>query len=83
MQWNDFDWEEFISKYEDTILVSGHTIVKAHNSYDSSGKCRVFFDESHPYINIDCGAKVIGERDYAQLALLRLNDMKTWYTAIT
>jgi predicted MPP superfamily phosphohydrolase len=74
------DWERFEEIYGDAILVSGHTIANKFRSFVDAGQCKVFFDENHPYINVDCGAKAIGISDYAGLALLRLDDYKTWYS---
>jgi predicted phosphodiesterase len=76
------DWDRFRSAYGNAILVSGHTITKMHKIPEIGRKCEVYFSERYPYIGIDCGAKALGERDYATLALLRLDDNKTWYSDV-
>jgi predicted phosphodiesterase len=77
------DWEKFREIYGDAVLVSGHTITRNYKTSGKRCKCEVFFCEQYPYIGIDCGAKVLGEREYATLALLRLNDNKAWYSDVT
>jgi predicted phosphodiesterase len=77
--WYKPHWELFKERYGEAVLVSGHTITKAVHAVDT-GKCVVYFDEKHPYVNIDCGAKVIGIESYGRLALLRLDDNRIWYS---
>lgn len=70
---------QFIQRYPNTTVISGHTIVKNFKSFDSRGKCKIFKPSNIPYINIDCGAKCLGKRDYARLACLKLDDMTEYY----
>lgn len=70
---------QFIQKFPDTTLVSGHTITKYFNAFDKNMKCKIFKADNIPYINIDCGAKGIGNDTVGQLGCLRLEDLAEFY----
>ncbi len=74
--------KKFIEKYPDTTLISGHTISKRYNSMDSKGNYKIYKSELAPYINIDCGAKVLGINHGGRLGCLRLDDMAEFYIGI-
>lgn len=76
-----YDLEEFRSIYPEHILISGHTITNHYDSVDKQGRCKVFNRSSRMhYINIDCGAKLIGLEDTGRLACVRLDDMRYYYS---
>lgn len=77
---DEFGLAERMEKfYPGRTLISGHTIVKHYSSIADGEKCRIYKSKVMGYINIDCGAKSIGYRDYARLACLRLDDMEEFY----
>lgn len=84
--WNrtyPFDNESFgVDKYKDFYFVHGHTITKKFiEEYGISelNKC-VAMISSARQIHIDCGAKVIGYRDYGRLAAVDLTHLKVKYS---
>jgi serine/threonine protein phosphatase 1 len=81
-EFDQSDWDRFCEVYGDATLVCGHTITAHFKIPEDGQKCEVYFSEERPYIGIDCGAKALGDGKYATLALLRLNDNKTWYSDI-
>lgn len=63
------------------ILISGHTITSYYNG--SKNNCTVFKDLKNCYINIDCGAKVIGKEGYnGKLCLMEIPSYKVWYSEV-
>lgn len=88
MSFDDIIWKrmkkdrisnQFIQKFPNTTIISGHTITKYFDSYDGTNKCKIFSSDIIPYINIDCGAKCIGRNAYGRLGCLRIEDMAEFY----
>lgn len=88
MKFEDVVWQrldkgrlprQFIVKYPDTTLISGHTITVHYNSTDENGKYAIYYDNVCPFIDIDCGAKGLGIKENTRLACIRLDDMTEYY----
>lgn len=69
----------FIDRTDKAILVSGHTITVNYNSYDDNGMLKIYKSPNNRYINIDCGAKLLGNKRICRLAAIRLEDLEEFY----
>lgn len=85
---NDVIWDrikpdnlekQFTQRFPNTTLISGHTITKHYNSYDSLWRYKIFKPHGIPYINIDCGAKVMLQNTQGGLGCIRLEDRREYY----
>ena len=76
--------DEWMKTFENHTLITGHRIVNYYIDYkryiDSSvDGNRIIKVPDKKRILMDCGAKVLTDRDYAKLACLRLDDQKEFY----
>ena len=69
----------FIDRADKAILVSGHTIVNNYRSFDENMRLKIYKSPNNRYINIDCGAKLLGIRKMCRLAAIRLDDLEEFY----
>ena len=69
-------------RFSNHILIYGHTIVSEYKSVDKNKNTVIYKDTDGRKICIDCGAKVLGYKNFGfnfRLACLRLDDMEEYY----
>ena len=77
--------DDWMTKYPNTILVTGHRITSYYNNWkryqsnSDSDKAQILKVPHKRRILVDCGAKAIYNKDTLRLGCLRLDDLHEFY----